>query len=136
MNRALMLFAALLLSSGLVGAQEAKKLTGAELQEIASGADGILFAGGYSISYGTSYHVSWFSEGVRKGTRKMYWTNGPQHRVVGGDWRIEGDTVCVKNENDVSENCNEWRKNGDRIETWSRGVRNGYFYVLPRVSSQ
>jgi hypothetical protein len=136
MNRALTLVAALLLSIGPAGAQEGRKLMNAELKEIAAGTDGILFTGGYSISHGSSYHMSWFSEGVRKGTRKHYWTNGPQHMVVRGDWRIEGDTICVKNEYDVSEACDEWRKNGDRIETWNRGVKNGYFFVLPKASSQ
>jgi len=134
MNRALTLLAALLLSIGPAGAQDSKRLTNAELERIASGAEGILFTGGYSISHGTSYHVSWFSEGVRKGTRKMYYTNGPQHGVVQGKWRIDGDTMCVMNEYDVSEACDEWRRSGERIETWSRGVKNGYFYVLPNVS--
>ena len=80
--------------------------------------------------------MSWFSEGARKGTRTLYWTNGPQHKVWQSDWRIDGDTVCAKNENEVMEVCNEWRNSGDRIETWSRGVKNGYFYVLPKVSTQ
>lgn len=136
MNRALMLLAGLLLSINPAGAQEGRRLTNAELKEIVSGTDGILFTGGYSISHGSSYHMSWFSEGVRKGTRKLYWTNGPQHMVVVGDWRIEGDTVCVKNKYDVSEACDEWRKSGDRIETWGRGVKNGYFVVLPKGSGR
>lgn len=136
MNRALTFLAALLLSISPAGAQESKKLTNSELERIASGTEGILFTGGYSISHGTSYHLSWFSEGVRKGTRKLYWTNGPQHGVVQGKWRIDGDTMCVKNENDTSEACQEWRRNGDLIETWGRGVKNGYFYVLPKASSQ
>lgn len=136
MKRALTSFAVFLLLAGPIDAQQGEKLTNAELKEIASGTEGILFAGGYSISHGTSYHKSWFSEGVRKGTRKMYWTNGPQHQVWQGDWRVHGDAICEKNENEVSEVCSEWRRNGDRIETWSRGVKTGYFYVLPKASSQ
>jgi hypothetical protein len=136
MNRRLLFFVALLLSIGAVGAQEGTKLTNAELKQIISGTEGILFTAGYSVSYGTSYHMTWFSEGVRKGTRNLYWTNGPQHKVVDGEWRIDGDTICVKNERDASEACNEWRRIGDRIETWGHGVRNGYFYVLSKAWSQ
>jgi len=123
MHRALFFLAALLLTITSVSADEGRKLTNAELKKIKSSA---FFVGGYSSGFGVTYLISSFPDG----TRQVYWTNGVTSKIVKGSWRIEGDTVCVKNEGDVSERCNEWHKVGDRFETWSLNAKNGYFYIL------
>jgi len=124
MYRTLFFVIVFLLTASPVSADETKKLTSAELKDITSK---MFFSAGYSTGWNISYHVTW----LPNGTREVYWTRGvgPSH-VVKSVWRLEGDTVCVKNEDWVLERCGEWRKNGDRIETWGKLAQNGYFYIL------
>ncbi|HSH06705.1 MAG TPA: hypothetical protein VLA41_03510 [Burkholderiales bacterium] len=124
MYRSLFFVMALLLVVDPVSADSGKKLTNAELKQLTSN---MLFSAGYSTGFNVSYLVTWY----RNGTREVYWSNGVSGHVVKGKWWLKGDTVCVKNEDWALERCDEWRKNGDRIETWGLVAKSGYFYILP-----
>jgi hypothetical protein len=123
MFRLFVLVMVLLLSVNPVSADSGKKLTNAELKQLTSN---MLFSAGYSTGFNVSFLVTWF----RNGTREVYWNNGVSGHIVKSKWWLKGDTVCVKNEDWALERCDEWRKNGDRIETWGSAAKNGYFYIL------
>jgi len=123
MYRSLFFVMVLLLAVGLASADSGKKLTNADLEQLTSS---MLFSAGYSTGMNVSYHVTWF----RNGTREVYWNNGVTGHVIKGKWWVKGDTVCLKNDDWTLERCDEWRKNGDRIETWGQAAMNGYFYIL------
>ncbi len=123
MYRSLFFVMVLLLAVGPAYADSGKKLTNAELKELTSN---MLFSAGYTTAWNVSYHATWF----RDGTREVYWNNGASGHVEKGKWWLKGDTVCLLNESWTMERCVEWRKNGDRIETWGKAAMNGYFYIL------
>lgn len=119
----------LLFAINPVFADSGKKLTNSELKHITSH---VFFAAGHSMKFGVSFHVTYFPDG----TREVYWHDGiPGHvgHIVKSKWWLKGDTVCYQNADWIAEKCDEWRKNGQRIETWGFGVQNGYFYILPRA---
>ena len=123
MYRTLFFFTVLLLAVNPVSAY-ASTLTNAELKQLTSH---MFFSAGHSIRFGVSYHATWYPNG----TREVYWTDGKARRIVKGKWRLNGDNLCFENEDMYEEECDQWRKNGDRIERWGYGTKHGYFYILP-----
>lgn len=120
--RAVFFFIALLLAINPAAAGEAKKLTGAQIKEMLSA---VVFYAGRSAS-GTRWIISSFPNG----TRELYWTNGVSSAFSRGKWWIDGDRLCSSQENVYSDRCYEWRKNGDRIESWMNNQKTNYFYIL------
>lgn len=124
MYRTLFFLMVLVFAVNPVFADSGRKLTNSELKQLTSA---MFFAGGYSTGFNVSFHVTYFPSG----TREVYWNDGVAGHMVKSKWWLKGDTVCVQNEDWIAEKCNEWRKNGERIETWNlSGSQNGYFYVL------
>jgi len=123
MRRIIFFVVFLLVAVNSVSADTGKKLTNAELKQLTSS---MFFAGGYSTQFSVSYYVTWFPNG----TREVYSHNGVAGQMVKSKWYILGDTVCVQNQDWALAKCDQWRKNGDRIETWGKTSKNGYFYIL------
>jgi hypothetical protein len=123
MYRTLFFVIVSLLAVNPVSAAADTKLTNAELKQLTSN---MFFAAGYSTRFGVSFHVTWFPNG----TREVYWNDGVAGHIAKSKWWLKGDTVCVKNEDWITERCDEWHKNGDRIETQDVGAKNAYFYIL------
>ena len=124
MYRALCSVIVLLLVISPVEAGEGKKLTNAELKEMTSK---VFFYAGRNFGSGTRAVVTMFVDG----TRDILWTDGVRSEINKGKWWIDGDRMCMSNEKLFAEWCFEWRKNGDRIETWRVDTKQfGYFYIL------
>jgi hypothetical protein len=100
------------------------KLTNAELKEMTSE---VLYIGGHpDTTRGIRGVVTMFVNG----TRDVLWTNGVTTEINKGKWWINGDLMCTSNEKWFTERCEEWRKNGDRIEIWREKKKQGYYYIL------
>lgn len=120
----LFFFTVLLLAVNPVSAYAAHTLTNAELKQLMSHR---FFTAGHSMKWGVSFHSTWYPNG----TREVYWTDGNQRHIVKGKWSIKGDNLCFRNEDMMDEECDQWRKNGDRLEKWGYGTKNAYSYILP-----
>jgi hypothetical protein len=127
MYRALCSVIVLLVVISPVEAGEGKNLTNAELKEMTSE---VLFVGGSrDLVRGFKSVNTMFPNG----SLEILWTNGVSSEINKGKWWIDGDLMCLSNEKYYAKRCEEWRKNGDRIETWNvEGMKTqqGYFYIL------
>ena len=120
----LFFFMVLLLAVNPVSAYAGHTLTNAELKQLTSH---MFISAGHHLTFDVWYETTWYPNG----TREVYWTNGTQRRIVKGKWWLKGDNLCYKNEDMSEEECDELRKNGDRIERWAYHSKTGYFYILP-----